>query len=84
MRKFFVPAVFAVALMLGGCGEPSGHSKAQDAGIPVSYSDYYDMCDVHSGEWVKDMDVERRWTQEQHQELWDIIADDPRCQPDGE
>lgn len=84
MRKVFVPAVLAVALALGGCGGSSGYGEAQDAGIPISYSDYYDMCDVHSGEFVQDMNVERRWTQDQHEELWEIIGNDPRCQPDDE
>lgn len=68
-----------LTLTLTAC-DTSGHGLATEAGIPVSYGDYHDMCKVYSGEVVRGMNVERRWTQAQHDELWDLIAADPDCQ----
>lgn len=71
----------AAALTLAACGT-SGHSKAVDAGIPVSYSDYYDLCDVYSGELKRGMKIDRTWTKDQHDELHRLVAADPDCQPE--
>lgn len=81
-KKLITAAALAVATSaLVACS--SGLKDANDAGINVSYADYYKMCDVNAGKVVRNMDVERTWTSAQHSELWDIIAADPDCQPDN-
>lgn len=85
------PAGFIVGLIIlvgfAGCtvmGGSSGHGKAKDAGISISYGDYHDMCDVYSGEIVRGMDIDRTWTSAQDSELRSIIANDSSCQPERE
>lgn len=82
MRKTLTTLLTAGALLLTACGS-SGWSQVQKAGIPIGYGDYHDMCDVYSGEVVRGMNIDRKWTSAQDSELRSIIASDPSCQPEG-
>lgn len=81
MKRLALTLVAASTLALTACG--GGLSEAADVAPTLRGSDYYALCDTYSGEVGNAVsDDFRSLTSSQRDQIHDIVADDPRCQPE--